>query len=125
MSDAHHVVMRFRLPPALLLRAPVGLWERSPRGVIVAVASDGAVTVTGIDHSETFAEQQVLRTAAKFLRAIDARTCPVGFAATLSAPSCRRRPRGYAISFGAKVSIARSDFAPTLAADAPVEVDAA
>jgi hypothetical protein len=118
-SPAHHVTFRFRLPPALMLRAPVGAWLRAPRGVSVDVSADGAVIVTSVDHHETYARDQVVKTAARFLGSIDADVPMTSLPASLSAPTCRARPEIYAIALGAKVSIARTERAPHLHAGAP------
>jgi len=113
-SPAHHVTFRFRLPPTLMLRAPVGAWPRAPRGASVDVAADGAVVVTSVDRHETYARDQVIKVAARFLGLIDADVPMTALPASLSAPSCRARPEIYAIALGAKVSIARTDRAPHL-----------
>jgi len=113
-SDRHHVVFQFRLPPVLLLHAQPGLWPRAPRGASVDVGEDGAVVVTSYDHLETYARDQVLRVACAYLRACVRNAPPVTIRATLSAPSCRQRPVGYAISLGAKVSIAETNARPVV-----------
>ena len=105
----HHVVFRFRLPPVLMLRAPLGAWRRAPRAVTLDVGADAVVNVVGHDRLETFARKQVLSTTMAFLRAVDRNVPPMVLEATLSAPSCRERPEYYGISLGAAVSIARTD----------------
>lgn len=109
MNTRHHVTFRFGLPGALALHAPVGYWMPAPRGVTVDVGEDGDVLVISLDHSETYARNQVLTTAAHFLRAIAGLGGPLTFIGELSAPSCRPRSETYSISVGASVSIARSD----------------
>ena len=110
MDGSHHVVFRFRLPPVLMLRAEPGEWPRTARGVTLHVKPDGAIAVTSIDHSETFGRRQVLGTAARFLRAIEADAPMTTLAAELSAPSCRARPERYTIALGARVSITRARY---------------
>lgn len=106
---SHHVTFRFRLPPALALRAPLGFWPRSPAGCTLDVGEHGNVLVTSVDHSETYARKQVFAVAGAFLRQTDPITQPTVINASLSAPSCRERGEVYAISLGAAVSIARTD----------------
>jgi hypothetical protein len=124
MSDrTHHVVLRFRLPPVLLLHAEPGLWPRSPRGGDLVLLADGAVTVTSQDHHESYGVDQVRRVALQWLRATVRNAPPTSIAATLSSPSLRRRrgPDGhevYAIVIGAKVSIARTDERPAAIGEA-------
>jgi hypothetical protein len=114
----HQVIMRFTLLPALLLHAPIGRWGKTPRGVDLVVERDGAVTITGHDHLETYAVQQVLRCAARFLKSLDRDTAARAIAATLESPSTRRgmlrAPDRYAIALDAEVSIARTDRAPAV-----------
>jgi hypothetical protein len=108
-SMRHHVTFRFRLPPALAMRAPLGFWPRSPRGCTLDVGDHGNVLVSSVDHSEIFARKQVLQTAGAFLRTTDPVTQPETLLGELSAPSCRERLEVYSITLGAAVSIARSD----------------
>jgi len=107
-----YVNFRFRLPDALLLRAPVGEWPRAPRGARLEVGAGGAVTVTSYDSHESFAREQVLRLAASFLRAIDSDVPPTVLPATLGNGE---REQCYAIALGAKVSISRASEAPLVA----------
>jgi hypothetical protein len=107
MSASHHVVFKFRLPPVLLLHAEPGIWPRSPRGCTVVMTEDGAVTVTSVDHSQTY--------AGAFLRA-SVRDAPATMlTAELDAPYCRERPVQFQISLGARVSIAQTEVRPYLA----------
>ena len=101
----------FRLPPTLLLRAEPGTWRRAPRGVTLEVAGDGAVEVSCTNGSEIYARNLVLQTAGAFVRSIEDNARTLKIRAVLSAPSCRR-PIGYMIIIGARVSIARTDEAP-------------
>ena len=120
MGDYHHVRFAFRLPAPLLLLAPRGLWQNTPRGCSLEVAGDGAVTVTSVDGHETYARDQVLRTATRFLRTLGLAGRHKGLGpdvikAELSAPSCRQRPETWVISLGATVSIACTRFRPMVA----------
>ncbi len=110
----HHVILAFRLPSALLLHAAPGIWPRSPRGCTVEVAADGSITVTSFDRHESYATEQVQRVAIAFLRATVRDAPPTAIAAALSAPSTRARWLGYAITLGAKVSIAQTAVKPVI-----------
>ena len=105
------MIFRFRLPPALLLGAPLGIWPRSTRATVLRVGEDGSITVTSVDHHESYGRDQVLKLAAAFLRAVDRNVPPTVLAATLEAPSTRDRglgyPARYSIALGAAVSITR------------------
>ena len=107
----HPVTFRFRLPPVLMLRAPLGPWRRAPRGVDLDVGRGGDILVACRDGSELHARNQVLQTAAAFLRAADRNVPPMTFMATLE-PGNGERPIRYAISLGARVSIARTQENP-------------
>jgi hypothetical protein len=110
-STSHHVTFRFRLPPVLLLRAPLGFWPRTPRGVRLDVGEEGNVLVTSFDHHMTYAVDQVLKCAARFLAAIGADVPMTTLHGFLSTPQTRRTaasdPARYSIALGAKVSITR------------------
>jgi hypothetical protein len=117
MVDAdHHVIFSFRLPPVLLLHVEPGVWPRSPRGCAVVVAPDGLVTITSVDHLQSYACDQVLRLARQFLAASVKYPPLTSIDAELSAPYCRDRPVQFKISLGAKVSIAQTSTTPLLAA---------
>ena len=111
MTASHHVTFRFHLPPVLMLRAPIGLWPRSPRGVTLRVADDGDVLITSVDHHMTYAVDQVLKSAARFLGSIGADAPMTSLRGFLSTPATRRTiasdPARYSIALGAKVSITR------------------
>jgi hypothetical protein len=104
----------FRLPPVLLLRAPIGLWPRAPRGVTVRVESDGAVDVICTSGSELHARGMAIATAASFLHAVDHNVPPTTIPASLTVPSCGDREIRYAIRLGVRVSIARTGEAPAV-----------
>jgi hypothetical protein len=122
-STAHHVTFRFRLPPALLLRAPLGFWPRAPRGCTLDVGEEGNVLVTSLDRHMSYATDQVLKTAARFLAAIGADAPLQRLTGFLSTPATREagagHPARYSIALGAKVSITR-----VLIEEAPVMVEA-
>ena len=112
MADtSHHVTFRFVLPPALLLRAPPGFWPRTPRGVTLDVGEAGNVLVTSVDHHMTYAIDTVLKTAGRFLAAIQADVPCTTLFGYLSTPETRRTmasdPARYSIALGAKVAIMR------------------
>jgi hypothetical protein len=113
MGD-HHVRFSFQLPPALLLLAPVGRWPKAPRGCSLCVDDDGSVVVTSIDGSQAYAHDQVMQLTMTFLKSLRAIT-PHVITGTMSAPYCRERPEVYSISFGARVSIARTRDRPMVA----------
>ena len=110
------VCFLFRLPPVLLVGVTFGAWPRAPRGCTLEVEGNGAVTVSCSDGLETYAVDQVLATAASFLREIDRNAPPTMMPARLVFPRGRGSSVAYAISIGARVSIARTAFAPILAA---------
>jgi len=99
-----YVTFEFRLPAVLLLRAQPGPWPRAPRGARLDVARDGNVVVTSLDHSETYARNQVLKVASAFLRETDDRIAAHLIIATLY-PSNGDRPQRHCIALGARVSI--------------------
>jgi hypothetical protein len=110
----------FTLPPTLLLLVPQGSWGNVPRGCSLEVAESGEVTVTSIDGHESYARNQVMVTAKRFLRCLGVAGRHKGLApevieAVLSAPSCRERPETWAIALGATVSIAYTRFKPMVA----------
>ena len=94
----------FRLPPTLLLCAPIGAWPQTPRGVTLTVTPDGTVEIACTDASELYGRSQVLTAAGDFLRAIEKDSPPLKIRAALTVPSWKR-PIGYMISVGAWVSI--------------------
>jgi len=108
---SHHVSFRFRLPPVLLLRAPLGFWARCPRGVTLDVGEEGNVLVTSVDHHMSYAIETVLKTAGRFLGVIGADVPMTTLHGFLSTPETRRTvasdPARYSIALGAKVSITR------------------
>jgi hypothetical protein len=108
---SHHVTFRFRLPPVLMLRAPLGFWPRCPRGVTLDVGEDGNVLVTSVDHHMSYAVDQVQKVAGRFLSSIGADVPMTTLQAFLSTPETRRRPitdpARYSIALGAEVSITR------------------
>ena len=106
----------FRLPPTLLLCAPIGAWPQTPRGVTLTVTPDGTVEIACTDASELYGRSQVLTAAGDFLRAIEKDSPPLKIRAALTVPSWKR-PIGYMISVGAWVSIARTDEAPAVFAN--------
>jgi len=107
-SNSHHVRFCFRLPAAMLLLAPVGLWPKAPKGTSLDVTPDGDVTITSFDASQTYAQNQVFQLAMSFLKSLRAIGTPHVITGTISAPYCRDRPEVYCITFGARVSIART-----------------
>jgi hypothetical protein len=113
----------FRLPPTLLHRVEPGAWPRAPRSVSVEVAGDGAVEISCTNGSEIYAFNQVLQTAGSFIRSIEKNAPTLKIRAALTAPSCKR-PIGYMIVVGARVSIARTDEAPEVFGNALLAVEA-
>jgi hypothetical protein len=109
MADRALVTFRFTLPAAL--RPLVVL--TMPRGAVVHAGADGLVTVASLDRSETYARNQVLEVAATLLSALDRGQGAVTFPAVLM-PSNGEPPIHYAVSLGAKVSIARTREKPHL-----------
>jgi hypothetical protein len=107
------VRFRFHLPPALLVRAPIGDWPRAPRGVVLHVGPGGQIRVSARNGSESYARGQVLQTAASFLRSIDHNLAPATFRAELT-PANGEAPIRYAITIGARVSIARTAEEPAV-----------
>lgn len=109
MDARHHVIFSFALPPALLLHAEPGVWPRSPRGCTVTVGTAGAIEVRSVDHSVSYATDQVLRVAAAYLRATVRNAPPLALHGVLSSPHTRRggadRPACYSIVLGARVAI--------------------
>jgi hypothetical protein len=99
-----NVTFEFRLPPALMLLAQPGDWNRSPRGAVLNVGRDGSVAVTSFDRHESFARNQVLKVAAAFLRTVDDRLTAHLLIATLF-PGNGDRAIRYSIALGARVSI--------------------
>ena len=92
-STSHHVTFRFRLPPALALRAPLGFWPASPRGCTLDVGEQGNVLVTSVDRLESYARKQVFAVAGAFLRQTDPITQPAvmqRFALGAVVPRARR-----------------------------------
>lgn len=113
MTDACTVTFRFKLPGVLLLRAEIGAWSRSPKGVVCDVTRDGTVTISCTNWSELHARGMVISTAASFMRRIDNGIPPTAIPAKLSgAPSAKGREIDYAITLGARISIARTGEAP-------------
>jgi hypothetical protein len=108
------VTLSFRLPPVLMLRAPLGAWRRAPRGVTLDVGEDGTVTASCVNGSELYARTQVMTAAASFLRAMDSNIPPITIPAKMTAPSLGDRTVDYAISLGARVTIARTGEAPAV-----------
>ena len=106
------VCFAFHLPPVRSIRARAGDWARAPRGCKVYVGYDGDVEVTSFDGLETYAIERVLETAASFLREIDSNMPPLTIPARITLPEGRGPPIAYAISLGARVSIARTAHAP-------------
>lgn len=107
MSERTYVAFRFRLPLVLMLRAQPGPWPRAPRYVTVDVAKDGAVVIETPDQSESYARNQVLKTAAAFLREVDDRIGAHVLIGMLQ-PGNGAAPIRYSIALGARVSITPS-----------------
>jgi hypothetical protein len=107
----NRVRFSFALSGLLLERAPIGSWPRAPRGVRLEVRRDGAVEVTCINGSELHARDLVIATAGAFVRSID-HAPPTSIAAVLRCGD--RRILRYAITLGARVSIAQSNERPVM-----------
>lgn len=105
----------FRLPPVLMRGVPIGVWPRAPRNCRLEVEACGTVTVACADALESYATDQVLKTAAAFLRDIDRAAPPTALPACLTPRAGRGAPVAYAISLGSRVSIAQTAFAPVIA----------
>jgi hypothetical protein len=108
------VTLIFRLPPALQLMAGPGRWRHASADVTITIAADGAVEVSCADALETHARHQVLNETMRFLRILSRQAPALAIPAALTAPSQGGRPDHYAISIGARVSIARTREEPAL-----------
>ena len=93
----------------------ISTWGHNPRGAATLGRRDqGKVTVRCNDGLEMVARQQELTAAANFLRSFDGFLPPTAIPAHLIPPFTDRKIP-YAISLGARVSIARASERPLVA----------
>jgi hypothetical protein len=113
MRAVEPLLFIFHLPPVLMRGVPIGVWPRAPRGCRLEVEACGTVTVASVDALESYATEQVFKTTGAFLReAIMSAAPPTSLPACLTPRAGRGAPIAYAISLGARVSIARTAFEP-------------
>jgi hypothetical protein len=111
----HRTTFTFTLPvDQMLLPVVSGRWQMT-RGCSVEVAANGAVTVTSIDGSETYARREVQKAARDYLKSLPRLQEPATLTAYLSAPNCRGRPEPFQIVMDAKISIADTRWTPLVA----------
>jgi|ERR1700683_2283069 len=108
------VLFSFRLPPALLMRARLGDWQRAEPGVVVHVGPSGEVRISARNGSELYARRLATRAAATLLRELGTDRPTLIPDATMVRGNGEREIR-YAIAIGSQVVISRAIDTPELA----------
>lgn len=110
------VLLGFTLPAELAAGLAPGRWHPCIHRITVTVTAEHVVMIEASDLMESHARVQAFDQMARFLKTLPKPARPLVLIAALTSASTRH-PERYAVSFGARFSVARTDYAPMLFGD--------